>query len=55
MRYFSTPDVPCLAICPACTEAAAQDPFVGWSELDPETLEGAQPLGCARCGTRTDA
>ena len=53
MRYFSSPDASCLAICPTCARSD-EDPWQGWRELDPDTLEGAQPTHCAHCGAHTD-
>ena len=50
MRYFSTPDVPCAAVCALCTEGSTSEAWEGWRELDPLIQEGAAPTHCARCG-----
>ena len=53
MRYFSSPEAPCLAICPTCAGSDGEA-WQDWQELDPERLEGAQPTQCAHCGAETD-
>lgn len=50
MRYFSTPDSPCEAVCQTCTETSTRDDWEGWSELDPDIQECAAPTHCAHCG-----
>ncbi len=54
MRYFSTPDAPCQAVCPACAKDSTCAEWVGWRELDPEVQQCAAPTHCARCDAPLD-
>jgi hypothetical protein len=54
MRCFSTPEGPCLAVCPDCTEHSTPDQWNGWSEQDPAIQECVEPTHCARCGKALD-
>lgn len=56
MRYFSTPDDHCKALCPECAEAAVNEDW--WEgdrrELDRRDLDGVDPEFCDHCGCRPE-
>jgi hypothetical protein len=54
MRYFATTENQCKAVCQDCLKGIANEGLEGWSELNPETLEGMEPTQCALCGEALD-
>jgi hypothetical protein len=54
MRYFSSPEAICIAVCQLCAKDFTK---VGWErlrELDPELLDGPAPTNCDACGRPWD-